>query len=144
MTALRLDDVGTLGEFARCAGEWGLVLSLTGGWIVLPVSVAVHHTEPKLQGMRPSMRLSRVASVRLERSQRGLVRVLLRFLREAEMSGNKQLKKDGRRKEKKVQARKRDFEQPIVGAASPQRAQDTSNLSDNGIADRERTRKEQE
>lgn len=51
------------------------------------------------------------------------------------MSGHKQLKKDGRRKEKKTSARKRDFEQPIVGAVrAPQRAQDTSNFTDEDIA----------
>jgi hypothetical protein len=60
------------------------------------------------------------------------------------VSGDKQLKKDGNRKEKKTKARQRDFEQPIVGAASPQRAQDASNLSDNGVADTHRTREEEE
>jgi hypothetical protein len=60
------------------------------------------------------------------------------------MSGDKRLKKDGQRKEKKSQARKHDFEQPTVGAASPQRAQDASNLSENGIAGKGRTREEGE
>ena len=60
------------------------------------------------------------------------------------MSGDKQLKKNGNRNEKKTRARKRDFEQPIVGAASPQRAQDTSNLADDGVADEDRTREEAE
>jgi hypothetical protein len=46
------------------------------------------------------------------------------------MAGDKQLKKDGQRKDKKVQARKQDFEQPVVGADSPQRGQDTSNFSE--------------
>jgi hypothetical protein len=46
------------------------------------------------------------------------------------VAGHKQLKKDGHRKEKKTQARKRDFEQPIVGAESRQRGQDTSNFSE--------------
>ena len=50
------------------------------------------------------------------------------------MSGHKQLKKDGTRKEKKTQARKRDFEQPVVGAVSPQKGQDTSNFTDGEIA----------
>jgi hypothetical protein len=50
------------------------------------------------------------------------------------MSGHKQLKKDGTRKEKKTQARKRDFAQPIVGAVAPQKGQDTSNFTDGGIA----------
>jgi hypothetical protein len=46
------------------------------------------------------------------------------------MSGHKQLKKDGQRKEKKTQARKRDFEQRVVGADAPQQAKDTSGFSD--------------
>jgi hypothetical protein len=50
------------------------------------------------------------------------------------VSGHNQLKKDGQRKDKKTQARKRDFEQPIVGAVSPQHAQDTSNFTDGDIA----------
>jgi hypothetical protein len=37
------------------------------------------------------------------------------------VSGDKQLKKDGTRKEKKTQARKREFEQPVVGAVTPQK-----------------------
>jgi hypothetical protein len=48
---------------------------------------------------------------------------------EVVVPGDKQLKKDGNRKDKKTKARNRDFEQPIVGAASPQRAQDASSLS---------------
>ena len=54
------------------------------------------------------------------------------------MSGDKQLKKDGQRKEKKAQARQRDFEQPIVGSGTPERAQDTSNFSEHDTADTER------
>jgi hypothetical protein len=50
------------------------------------------------------------------------------------VSGDKQLKKDGRRKEKKTRARSRDFEQPIASAVEPQRAQDTSNFTDGDIA----------
>jgi hypothetical protein len=50
------------------------------------------------------------------------------------MSGQNRLKKDGVRKEKKTQARKRDFEQPVVGAVSPQKGQDTSNFTDGEIA----------
>jgi hypothetical protein len=50
------------------------------------------------------------------------------------VSGHKQLKKDGARKEKKTQARKRDFEQPVVGAVSPQKGQDTSNFTDGEVA----------
>jgi hypothetical protein len=46
------------------------------------------------------------------------------------MSGNKQLKKDGQRKEKKTEARKRDFDQRVVGADSPQQAKDASSFSD--------------
>jgi hypothetical protein len=57
------------------------------------------------------------------------------------MSGDKQLKKDGQRKEKKAQARQRDFEQPIVGSGTRDRAQDTSNFSEHDTAD-ERTREE--
>ena len=54
------------------------------------------------------------------------------------MSGDKQLKKDGQRKEKKTQARKGDFEQPVVGAAAPARAQDTSNFTDREIVGRKK------
>ena len=54
------------------------------------------------------------------------------------MSGRKQLKKDGGRKEKKAQARKRDFEQPIVGAVTPQQAKDTSNFTDGDISGKDR------
>jgi hypothetical protein len=68
-----------------------------------------------------------------------MVRRLLTKGSEANVSGHKQLKKDGNRKDKQTQARKRDFEQPVVGAASPARAQDTSNFSDTEIAGREKT-----
>ena len=50
------------------------------------------------------------------------------------MSGHKQQKKDGGRKEKQTRARKRDFEQPVARAAAPQRGQDTSNFTDGDIA----------
>ena len=50
------------------------------------------------------------------------------------MSGHKQHKKDGERKDKQAKARKRDFEQPVVGSVTRQRAQDTSNLTDGDIA----------
>jgi hypothetical protein len=51
------------------------------------------------------------------------------------VSGDKRLKKDGGRKEKKLQARRRDFEQPVASAIeAPQRAQDTSNFTDEEIA----------
>jgi hypothetical protein len=54
------------------------------------------------------------------------------------MSGQNRLKKDGVRKEKKTQARKRDFEQPVVGAVNPQKGQDTANFPDGEIAGRDR------
>ena len=50
------------------------------------------------------------------------------------MSGHNRKKDDGERKETASRARKRDFEQPIVGAVSPQRGQDTSNFTDGDIA----------
>ena len=50
------------------------------------------------------------------------------------MSGQKQLKKDGERKDKRSKSRQADFEQPIVGSVTPQRAQDTSNFTDGDIA----------
>jgi hypothetical protein len=50
------------------------------------------------------------------------------------VSGHKQRKNDGGRKDKQTKARERDFEQPIRGAESPQRAQDTSNFTDGEIA----------
>jgi hypothetical protein len=53
---------------------------------------------------------------------------------EVRVSGHKQHKKDGARKDKQVKARKRDFEQPVVGAVMPQRGQDTSNFTDGEIA----------
>ena len=43
-------------------------------------------------------------------------------------------KKDGRRKEHAAKARKRDFEQPVIGSATRQRASDVSNLTDRDIA----------
>jgi len=50
------------------------------------------------------------------------------------MSGHKRLKKDGARKEKSNQARKRDFEQPILGSVTKERGQATSNFTDGDIA----------
>jgi hypothetical protein len=50
------------------------------------------------------------------------------------VSGRKRHKKDGRRKDKQVRARRPDFEQPIVRAVSPQAARDTSNFTDGEIA----------
>ena len=50
------------------------------------------------------------------------------------MSGHKRQKKNGGRKEKQNKARKRDFEQPVVGAVEPQRGQDTSNFTDEEVA----------
>jgi hypothetical protein len=55
-----------------------------------------------------------------------------------DVAGDKRLKKDGGRKEKKIQARKRDFEQPVVGADTSQRAQDTSNFTDGEIVGKDR------
>lgn len=49
------------------------------------------------------------------------------------MSGHKQHKKDGGRKEKSTRARKRDVEQPVVGAVRPQPARAVSNLTDGDI-----------
>jgi hypothetical protein len=54
------------------------------------------------------------------------------------MSGQNRLKKDGTRKEKKTQARTRDVEQAVLGAVSPQKAQDTSNFTDGEIAGADR------
>jgi hypothetical protein len=50
------------------------------------------------------------------------------------MSGHNRKKKDGGRKEKQTRARKRDFEQPVLGSVNKQRAQDTSNLTDGEIS----------
>jgi hypothetical protein len=50
------------------------------------------------------------------------------------VSGHKQHKKDGGRKDKKEKARKGDFAQAVVGSETRQRAQDTSNLTDGDIA----------
>jgi hypothetical protein len=50
------------------------------------------------------------------------------------VSGQKQKKKDGSRKEKSTRLRKRDFEQPILGSVTKQRGQDTSNFTDGEIA----------
>lgn len=50
------------------------------------------------------------------------------------MSGHNRLKKDGGRKEKKIRARRGDFEQPIVGSLTREHARDTSNLTDGEIA----------
>ena len=50
------------------------------------------------------------------------------------MSGHNRKKKDGRRTEKQSSARKREFEQPVLGSVTKQRAQDTSNLTDGNLA----------
>lgn len=50
------------------------------------------------------------------------------------MSGHNQHKKDGRRKDKQASARRRDFEQPIVGAVAKQPGRDVSNFTDGEIA----------
>jgi hypothetical protein len=68
-----------------------------------------------------------------------MVRRLLTKDSEVNVAGHKQLKKDGNRKDKQTQSRKRDFEQPVVGAASPERAQDTSNFSETESGGSERT-----
>jgi len=56
------------------------------------------------------------------------------FARLQGMSGHNRKKDDGERKEKANKARKRDFEQPILGAESPQHGKDTSNFTDGQIA----------
>ena len=58
------------------------------------------------------------------------------------MSGHKQQKKDGARKDKQAQKRQRDFEQPVVGSVTPQHAQDTSNLTDGDLSGPDWKRKE--
>jgi hypothetical protein len=50
------------------------------------------------------------------------------------MSGHNRQKKNGRRTEKQSSARKRDFEQPVLGSVTRQRGQDTSNFTDGEIA----------
>ncbi len=50
------------------------------------------------------------------------------------MSGHNRQKKDGRRTEKQSSARKRDFEQPVLGSETKERGQDTSNFTDGQIA----------
>ena len=50
------------------------------------------------------------------------------------MSGHNRTKKDGQRTEKQSSARKRDFEQPVLGSESKERAEDTSNLTDDNVA----------
>jgi hypothetical protein len=50
------------------------------------------------------------------------------------MSGHNRKKKDGVRTDKKAAARKRDFEQPILGSVTKQRGQDTSNFTDGNLA----------
>jgi len=49
------------------------------------------------------------------------------------MSGHNRQKNNGRRNDKKTQARTRDFEQPVVNAESLQSAGDTSNFTDGEI-----------
>jgi hypothetical protein len=60
------------------------------------------------------------------------------------MSGNKQHKKDGARRDKQSSRRKRDFDQPVVGSVTKQRAQDVSNLTDGGSAGPDWKRKDQD
>jgi hypothetical protein len=50
------------------------------------------------------------------------------------MSGAHRKKKDDQRSDKAAQARKRDFEQPILNAETKQRSQDVSNLTDGDTA----------
>jgi hypothetical protein len=50
------------------------------------------------------------------------------------MSGHNRARKDGRRTEKATAQRKRDFEQPVLGPVTKERAQATSNLTDGEIA----------
>lgn len=50
------------------------------------------------------------------------------------MSGRNRHKKDGHRKEKRLQARRQSFEQPTSAAESKQQARDTSNFTDGTIA----------
>jgi len=50
------------------------------------------------------------------------------------MSGHNHKKKDHARTEKKSARRHRDFEQPVLGSVTKQRAQDTSNFTDGNIA----------
>ena len=50
------------------------------------------------------------------------------------MSGHKQHKKNGARKEKQVRARHADLDQPISGAVSKQQGRDVSNFTDGEIA----------
>jgi hypothetical protein len=60
------------------------------------------------------------------------------------MSGHNRKKKDGHRTEKQAQARKRDFEQPILAAETKQRGQDVSNFTDGQIAGPDWKRKERQ
>jgi len=50
------------------------------------------------------------------------------------MSGQNRAKKAGARPDKKSAARKRDFEQPIVGSDTKQPGRDISNFTDGNIA----------
>ena len=59
------------------------------------------------------------------------------------MSGQKQHKKDGGRKDKKTQRRRDDFEQPVVGAVTRRPTRDVSDLTDGEIAGPEKARREQ-
>ena len=50
------------------------------------------------------------------------------------MSGHKQAKKAGARKEKSTDQRHRDFDQPVAGSDTRERGQATSNFTDGEIA----------
>jgi hypothetical protein len=60
------------------------------------------------------------------------------------MSGHNRKKKSGHRTEKQSSARKRDFEQPVLGSVTRQRGQDTSNFTDGQIAGPDWKRKERQ
>jgi hypothetical protein len=54
------------------------------------------------------------------------------------MSGHKQHKKDGSRKEHAAKRRSRDFEQPVAGSVTRERGLATSNFTDGDIAGADR------
>jgi hypothetical protein len=60
------------------------------------------------------------------------------------MSGQKHRKKDGQRQDKQSSRRQRDFEQPVAGSVTRERAQDVSNLTDGGNAGPDWKRKERQ
>ena len=50
------------------------------------------------------------------------------------MSGHNRKKKDDGRTDKESQRRQQDFQQPVLGSETPERAQDVSNLTDGETA----------